>query len=75
MAVLRSEGAGSVIEILVESGNRVSDGDEIIVMESMKMEMPVVASEDGIVTEVHVSVGGTVQEDDAIVTIAKDSAA
>lgn len=69
MAVVRSEGAGSVIEVMVRPGDRVADGDEVVVMESMKMEIPIVAPETGTVSVVHVAIGDSIQEDDAIVTI------
>lgn len=69
MTVVRSEGAGSVIEVMVQPGDRVTVGDEIVVMESMKMEVPIVAPVTGTVSEVFVAIGNSIQEDEVIVTI------
>ncbi len=74
MTVVRSEGAGSVIEVMVKPGDRVTDGDEVVVMESMKMEIPIVAPAAGTVSEVHVAIGNSIQEDEVIVTISDSTA-
>jgi len=52
---------GKVIELRVAVGDRVSAGDTVIVLEAMKMEHPMRASEDGVVREVRVSVGEQVE--------------
>jgi biotin carboxyl carrier protein len=46
--------AGRVIAILVRPGDRVSAGDEVCVVEAMKMEQSVRAPEEGVVKSVHV---------------------
>lgn len=69
MIVVCSEGAGSIIEVMVQPGDRVTGGDELVVMESMKMEIPIVAPVAGTVSEVHVAIGNSIQEDEVIVTI------
>lgn len=46
---------GTVIEILVKPGDAVKADDEIVILESMKMENPICASSDGTVKEVKVS--------------------
>ncbi len=61
---------GKVVEVLVEAGAAVSEEDELLVLESMKMEIPVAAPSAGTVTEIHVSAGDTVQEDDLLLTLA-----
>lgn len=52
--ILRSPMAGRVIAILVRPGDRVSAGDEVCVVEAMKMEQSVRAPEEGVVKSVHV---------------------
>ena len=52
---------GNVIRVLVKSGERVSQGQQLIVMEAMKMEHTVVAPEDGVVEKVLFNPGDLVQ--------------
>ncbi len=66
---VRSPGVGKVIEILVAVGAQVAAGDEVIVIESMKMEIPVTAPRAGRVAQVAVAPGDQVQADDLLVTI------
>ena len=49
---LETEVTGSVWKILVQEGDQVSEGDELIIMESMKMEIPILAPADGTVKEI-----------------------
>ncbi|MDR2861641.1 MAG: acetyl-CoA carboxylase biotin carboxyl carrier protein subunit [Syntrophobacterales bacterium] len=60
---------GKVIKINVKVGDTVSADDEIIIMEAMKMEMPVSAGVSGVVKEIKVSVGQTFPADSAIMAI------
>ena len=60
---------GTVWKIVVEEGDSVEEDDDLIILESMKMEMPVVASADGTVEEIHVEEGEAVDEDDVLVTL------
>ena len=46
--------AGVVIEILVKPGDQVSDGTDVAILESMKMQLPVASSESGKVEEVQI---------------------
>ena len=57
MNVLEAPMAGKVLEIKVKPGDAVADGDELVVIESMKMEIPIMAEGDGTVSEVLVEVG------------------
>lgn len=57
MNVLEAPMAGKVLEIKVKPGDVVADGDELVVIESMKMEIPIMAEGDGTVSEVLVEVG------------------
>lgn len=61
--------AGTVINILVNTGDSVSAGQDVIVMESMKMEVPVQTEADGKVAEVKVNVGDFVNEGDVILVL------
>lgn len=67
---VRSPGVGKVIEILVTVGVQVATGDEVIVIESMKMEIPVTAPRAGRVVAIAVAPGAQVQADDLLLTIA-----
>lgn len=61
--------SGSVFEVLVSAGASVSAGQEVIVLESMKMEIPVESPEAGIVAEVLVSPEETVEEGQTLVRV------
>jgi pyruvate carboxylase subunit B len=52
---------GAVVKVIAAPGARVSAGDTIVVLEAMKMEVPVKAPRDGTVSAIHVSVGDQVQ--------------
>ncbi len=60
---------GSVIEVLVSDGDAVSRGDILVLVESMKMEMPIEAPAAGVVAEVRVTEGQTVDEGAVLVVI------
>ena len=63
---------GRVIEVLVSEGEQVSQGDVLVVIESMKMENEVFSEFDGVVASVQVSEEQTVTEDDILVEIETD---
>ncbi|MGA9146648.1 MAG: biotin/lipoyl-binding carrier protein [Candidatus Nanopelagicales bacterium] len=69
MAEVRAEMTANVWKVLVAPGDTVSDGDTLVILESMKMEIPVIAEEDGTVSEVKVAEGDTINEDDVIAVI------
>ncbi|WP_077211642.1 acetyl-CoA carboxylase biotin carboxyl carrier protein subunit [Bacillus dakarensis] len=54
--------AGSVWKIHVQAGDRVEEGQQVIILESMKMEIPIEAETSGIVRQVMVSEGDFVNE-------------
>lgn len=64
---------GTIVKIGVASGQQVSVGDEIIVVESMKMEHPIVADRSGVIGEILVFVGQTVTEEQVLVRIDEDA--
>lgn len=70
MSEVLSEMVANVWKVLVAAGEQVSEGDILVILESMKMEIPVEAPEAGVVQEVKVVEGGVVQEGDVIAVIA-----
>ncbi len=60
---------GTVWKIEVEVGDSVQEGDAVVILESMKMEMPVEAEDPGIVTEIRCSEGQSVSEGDTLVVL------
>lgn len=69
MAEVRAEMVANVAEILVAEGERVEEGDALVLLESMKMEIPVLAEDAGVVTGIKVAVGDVIQEGDLIAVI------
>lgn len=61
---------GTVWKIEVKEGEQVSEGQVLVILESMKMEMPVEAPRAGKVEKVHVTETQAVNEGDALVTLA-----
>ena len=64
-----AEMVANVWKIVVEPGSSVEAGDPLVILESMKMEIPVEAPVGGTVREVRVAEGGVVQEGDVIAVI------
>ncbi|MBM3684904.1 MAG: biotin/lipoyl-binding carrier protein [Actinobacteria bacterium] len=69
MADVKAEIAANVWQVVVEAGATVAEGDELVILESMKMEIPVVAPTGGTVVEVRVKPEDQVQEGDVLVVI------
>jgi acetyl-CoA carboxylase biotin carboxyl carrier protein len=69
VAEIRAEMVANVWKVLVSEGDQVDDGDTLVILESMKMEIPVVAESPGVVTKLHVAEGDVVQEDELIAEI------
>ena len=63
---IRAEMVANVWKVVAAAGDQVSDGDTLVILESMKMEIPVVAESDGTVVELAVAEGDVVQEGDLI---------
>jgi biotin carboxyl carrier protein len=59
----------NVWKVVAKEGDQVGDGDTLVILESMKMEIPVLAEGSGVITKMHVAEGDVVQEDDLIATI------
>jgi acetyl-CoA carboxylase biotin carboxyl carrier protein len=60
---------GTVWKIEVGLGDEVDEGDTVVILESMKMEMPVEAEEAGTVSEIRCEEGQSVQEGDVLVVL------
>jgi acetyl-CoA carboxylase biotin carboxyl carrier protein len=60
---------GNVWKIEVAVGDQVSDGDAVVILESMKMEIPVEAEDDGTVKEIRCEEGQSVSEGDVLVVL------
>ena len=60
---------GTVWKIDVEVGDTVEEGDAVVILESMKMEMPVEAEDPGVVTEILCTEGQSVSEGDTLVVL------
>jgi len=69
MAEVRAEITANVWQVRVEIGQEVAEGDELVVLESMKMEIPVLAPIAGTVSEVKVAPDTQVHEGDVIAVI------
>ena len=69
MAEIRAEMVANVWRVLVSEGDQVEDGDTLVILESMKMEIPVLAETPGVVAKLHVAEGDVVQEDELIAVI------
>lgn len=67
MAQVTASMAGTVLNVLVSKGDEVKAGDQLVTLESMKMEIPIEAVEDGVVSEVKAAVGDFVNEGDVLV--------
>jgi acetyl-CoA carboxylase biotin carboxyl carrier protein len=61
--------AGTVWKVEVEVGDQVDEGDTVVILESMKMEMPVEAEDPGVVKEIRCAEGQSVQEGDVLVVL------
>jgi biotin carboxyl carrier protein len=65
-----AEMVASVLSVAVEPGDEVEIGDTVILLESMKMEIPVLVERPGRVHEVRVVAGDVIQEGDVLVVLA-----
>ena len=60
---------GKVLKIVASAGQAVKAGDNIVILESMKMEIPVVAPQDGTVASIDTSEGASVENGDTLATM------
>jgi acetyl-CoA carboxylase biotin carboxyl carrier protein len=59
----------NVWKIQVAVGDTVEEGDTVVILEAMKMEIPVEAEEDGRVTEIRCTEGGAVEEGEVLLVL------
>ena len=69
MADIEAHITGTVWKIEVAVGDTVEDGDTVVILESMKMEMPVESEDDGTVSEIRCEEGQSVQEGEVLVVL------
>jgi biotin carboxyl carrier protein len=69
MVEVTAEVGGNVWKVLVSPGQKVAEGDTLVILECMKMEVPVLAPVSGTVTEVAVAEGGAVEEGGPVVVM------
>jgi biotin carboxyl carrier protein len=66
-----AELVGNVLKVVVRAGDSVAAGDTIVLLESMKMEIPVLTEVAGVVSDIAVSEGDNVQEGDVLAVVAE----
>ena len=66
---VRAHITGVVFQVVAQAGSKVAAGDQILILESMKMEIPVEAPRAGVVRTIPVAEGQTVQEGDVVAVI------
>ena len=69
MAQVEAHITGTVFKVEVQLGASVAEGDVLVIIESMKMEMPVEATAAGRVAEIRVEEGQSVEEGDVLIVL------
>ena len=69
MSEITAPMGGKVIEVKVSVGDSVNEDDEVIILEAMKMELPVVAPSSGTVKEVNCKKGDAVEADAVLIVL------
>ena len=72
MAEIKAEMAGNVWKITAAVGDTVEDGDTVVILESMKMEIPIESEYDGTITEICVAEGDAIQDGAVIAIVEED---
>ncbi|WP_423802420.1 acetyl-CoA carboxylase biotin carboxyl carrier protein subunit [Neobacillus sp. SAB-20_R2A] len=67
MSSITSYMAGNIFKVLVKEGDTISPGEDVVILESMKMEIPITAEAQGTVIEVTVNEGDFVNEGDILI--------
>jgi len=66
---IRAEMVANVWKVVASAGDTVAEGDTLVILESMKMEIPVIAESGGTLAQLAVNEGDVVQEGDLIAVI------
>ena len=69
MSEITAPMGGKVIDVKVSVGDAVSENDEVVILEAMKMELPVVATASGTVKEIKCNSGDVVEADAILIVI------
>ena len=69
MSEITAPMGGKVLDVKVKPGDSVNEDDEVLILEAMKMELPVVSPAAGTVKEVKCSNGDTVEADAVLITL------
>ncbi|RLB42403.1 MAG: acetyl-CoA carboxylase biotin carboxyl carrier protein subunit [Deltaproteobacteria bacterium] len=69
MSEITAPMGGKVIDIKVNVGDSVNEGDEVVIIEAMKMELPVVATASGTVKEIKCKKGDAVEADAVLIVL------
>ena len=69
---IRSVVTGTVYQIEVTTGDRVKSGDDLVILESMKMEIPIVAEANSTIVEVRCNEGDSVIEEQVLLIVEPD---
>ena len=69
MTEIRAEMVANVWKVVAAEGDSVADGDTLVILESMKMEIPVLAEASGTISRMAVAEGDVIQEGDLIAVI------
>ena len=69
MSEITAPMGGKVIDVKVNPGDTVNEGDEVVIIEAMKMELPIVANASGTVKEVKCKKGDAVEADAVMVVL------
>lgn len=69
MAKIEAGMAGSIWKILVKEGEEVKAGQDVVILESMKMEIPISTEQGGKVTVIHFQEGDFVNDNDVLMEI------
>lgn len=67
--VIRSPMPGLILNVLVDEGDDIKQGETVVILESMKMENELRAARDGVIERVHVQQGASVEKNQDLVTI------
>lgn len=69
MSEITAPMGGKVIDIKVNAGDSVNEGDEVLILEAMKMELPIVATASGAVKDVKCKKGDAVEADQVLILL------
>src|SRR5579859_3313453 len=69
VAEIRAEMVANVWKVVAAQGQRIGSGDTVVILESMKMEIPVLAEDPGVLSKLNVAEGDVIQEGDLIAVI------